>query len=115
MDFIDLFAGVGGFHHALSHPAFGGECVLAVEWDPSCRLVYERAFPDLEDARFESDVRSITRLPNGDDAPLAAVDQAVPDHDVLCAGVRVFAQVRERVSPLLREAPRAAPLAGCGR
>ena len=38
--FVDLFAGVGGFHAALG--ALGGECVYAVEKDPEAAAVYER-------------------------------------------------------------------------
>lgn len=70
--FVDLFAGIGGFHAAMK--AFGGECVYAVEIDKAAALVYEKnwghtAFGDItQDA---DDDRSIMN---------------VPEHDVLCAG-----------------------------
>lgn len=38
--FIDLFAGIGGFHAALK--AYGGECVYSVEIDPAAAAVYHR-------------------------------------------------------------------------
>lgn len=80
-DFVDLFAGVGGFHHALA--AEGGQCVLAVEFDPDCKRVYQRSFPGTP---FVEDIRSITLLPDGSERGLDEIDRLVPDHDVLCAG-----------------------------
>ena len=75
--FVDLFAGIGGFHLALEGfeglDGLGGRCVLASEIDPDAQKVYEANF-DL--------------LPEGDIRSLVA-DEAVhdiPDHDVLCAG-----------------------------
>ena len=40
MRFIDLFAGLGGFHMALSR--LGHSCVFACEIDNSLRELYER-------------------------------------------------------------------------
>jgi DNA (cytosine-5)-methyltransferase 1 len=83
--FIDLFAGVGGFHHALSASQFGGECVLACELDERCRDVYAATWPGMRDALVE-DIRSLTRLPDGSDRPVHELAKLVPDHEVLCAG-----------------------------
>ena len=80
-DFVDLFAGIGGFHHALA--AEGGRCVLAVERDADCQQVYRHAF---EGTRLDGDIRAITCDADGSDRPKAEVGQLVPDHDVLCAG-----------------------------
>lgn len=67
--FVDLFAGVGGFHAALS--ALGGECVYAVENDPAAAAVYERNWrmPALGD--IVADTTGVMK---------------VPAHDVLAAG-----------------------------
>ena len=37
--YIDLFAGIGGFHLALS--SLGAECVYANEWDTFAQNVYK--------------------------------------------------------------------------
>ncbi len=68
--FVDLFAGIGGFHAALG--ALGGECVYASEWDKDAARIYERNW---------------NLKPDGD-ITLAANDEVmeVPDHDVLVGG-----------------------------
>ena len=68
--FVDLFAGIGGFHAAMS--AFGGKCVYAVENDVKAASVYR--------ANWGID-------PLGDITEDASDDVLkVPPHDVLCAG-----------------------------
>lgn len=85
--FIDLFAGIGGFHHALH--SLGGKCVMACEMDPQCQQVYRSSFPELPTDRLLSNIRSITRediLDDNSTRSVAAIRKLVPDHDVLCAG-----------------------------
>lgn len=67
--FIDLFAGLGGFHRALS--SFGFECVFASEIDDELRELYKNNFPGSDKYTF-GDIRKYK-------------DQ-VPEHDILCAG-----------------------------
>lgn len=65
--FIDLFAGLGGFHLALER--LGGTCVYAAEWKENLRDLYERNFG----IRPEGDITLVN-------------PRLVPDHDVLAAG-----------------------------
>lgn len=68
-DFVDLFAGIGGFHAALG--ALGGRGVYASEIDTLAADVYERNW----------------RLrPEGDIIPATSNRMDVPGHDVLAAG-----------------------------
>jgi DNA (cytosine-5)-methyltransferase 1 len=67
MKFIDLFAGLGGFHLALSK--LGHECVFACELEKSLRSHYEKNF---------------SLYPEGD---ITKIDlRKIPKHDILCAG-----------------------------
>ena len=65
--FVDLFAGLGGFHVALAR--LGGECVFAAEWKAHLRELYES---------------NHGIKPAGDITQVHPKD--VPDHDVLTAG-----------------------------
>lgn len=65
--FIDLFAGIGGFHQAVKQ--LGGECVFASEIDKYAIETYKENYginPDI-------DIRDLKV-------------EDVPEHDVLCAG-----------------------------
>lgn len=65
--FIDLFAGLGGFHVALTR--LGGEGVFAAEWVSSLADLYEQNF---------------ALKPQGD---ISQIDPTtIPDHEVLAAG-----------------------------
>ena len=65
--FIDLFAGIGGFHYGLSQ--CGGECVMASE---------------INEVAAETYFKNYGLKPLGDICAISSAD--IPDFDVLCAG-----------------------------
>lgn len=70
--FIDLFAGLGGFHVALAE--LGGQGVFAAEWEPNLNSLYKKNFgisPWFDVSELNSD---------------AKIELEIPDHDVLTAG-----------------------------
>lgn len=69
MRFVDLFAGLGGFHRALA--GLGHECVFVSEIDTELRDLYRRNFPEAK------------RIIHGD---IRKCGHRVPKHDILCAG-----------------------------
>ena len=49
--FIDLFAGIGGFHTAMH--SIGGKCVFASEWDKYARISYEANYKEISPNLFK--------------------------------------------------------------
>lgn len=66
-NFIDLFAGIGGFRIAMEK--FGGQCVFSSEWDKNSQKTYQVNFND---------------FPEGDITKIS--EKQIPQHNVLCAG-----------------------------
>ena len=52
--FIDLFAGIGGFHTAMH--SIGGKCVFASEWDKNARISYEANYAQISPQLFRKDI-----------------------------------------------------------
>jgi len=67
LKYIDLFAGIGGFHQAMD--SVGASCVFASEWDKDCQYTYEKNYGI---------------KPHGDITQIDEKD--IPTHDILCAG-----------------------------
>ena len=66
-EFIDLFAGIGGFRIALE--PLGGKCVFSSDWDKYAQETYKAYFGE---------------TPRGDITKIN--EDEIPQHDVLCAG-----------------------------
>ena len=87
--FIDLFAGIGGFHLALHK--LGLECVFASEIDKYARQTYEANFAKISPKLFKN------KLFNEDILDLNY--KVIPDFDILCAGFpcQPFSQIGKKL------------------
>lgn len=76
LTFIDLFAGIGGFHIAMHQN--GVECVFASEWDKFARQTYESNFRRISPSLFRKGnfVGDINKVPLS----------VIPNFDILCGG-----------------------------
>lgn len=76
--FIDLFAGIGGFHQAMH--SVGMKCVFASEWDKNARISYEANYKDIAPNLFENNYKyfneDITKQNPSE----------IPSFDVCCGG-----------------------------
>lgn len=75
-EFIDLFAGIGGFRIPLQE--LGGKCVFSSEWDRHSKQTY---FENYGEVPF-GDIRNFT----GEKISDAEIRDKIPDHDILAAG-----------------------------
>lgn len=66
--FVDLFAGIGGFHQAMRY--LNGKCVMASEIDEDCQKTYSENFPK---TNLFGDITEINPM-------------EIPSYTVLCAG-----------------------------
>jgi DNA (cytosine-5)-methyltransferase 1 len=86
LKFIDLFAGLGGFHLALSQLGerigLNFECVFASELREDLRKLYTKNFPDVE---IQGDITKVD-------------PENIPAHDIICAGFpcQPFSQAGKR-------------------
>jgi len=74
--FIDLFAGIGGFHIAFHNS--GANCVFASEWDEPARQTYQENFKKISADIFNNGnfAGDITKVKLKD----------IPDFDIICGG-----------------------------
>ena len=81
LQIVDLFAGLGGFHHALDklgkEMGFNVQCIFVSELQEDLRHLYEKNY-HFDYNRINSD---ITKLKTDD-----IIRESVPRHDILCGG-----------------------------
>ena len=80
--FVDLFAGIGGFHTAMH--TVGCKCVFASELDKNARISYEANYSLLEPKLFAKDSNGKYLFFNEDIKDV--IPENVPDFDICCGG-----------------------------
>jgi len=93
--FIDLFAGIGGFHLALHE--LGGKCVFVNDFDKHARKTYEYNFKKKNPKLFKNKFReeyfwksikdlTLTNTNTSESVWVNNIRNVIPEFDVLCAG-----------------------------
>lgn len=82
LTFIDLFAGIGGFHTAMH--SVGANCVFASEWDKYARISYEENYKKINPELFKKDKQDNYLYFNGDITK--AKPEKIPNFDICCGG-----------------------------
>lgn len=81
--FIDLFAGIGGFHQAFHN--VGAKCVFASEWNEPARKTYIANYKNISPEIFNEGLFSSgLKLFEGDITKVK--EKNIPKFDILCAG-----------------------------
>lgn len=78
--FIDLFAGIGGFHLAFHN--LGAKCVFVSEWDKAARETYKKNFEKIEPELFAPE--TINQTFTGDITTV--LPKSIPDFDIITGG-----------------------------
>ena len=78
--FIDLFAGIGGFHLAFHN--LGAKCVFVSEWDKPARETYKKNFEKIEPELFAPE--TIDQTFTGDITTV--LPKSIPDFDIITGG-----------------------------
>ncbi len=78
--FIDLFAGIGGFHLAFHN--LGAKCVFVSEWDKAARETYKKNFEKIQPELFTPE--TIDQTFTGDIT--AVLPKSIPDFDIITGG-----------------------------
>lgn len=78
--FIDLFAGIGGFHLAFHN--LGAKCVFVSEWDKPARETYKKNFEKIEPELFVPE--TIDQTFTGDITTV--LPRSIPDFDIITGG-----------------------------
>ena len=79
--FVDLFAGIGGFHAALKN--FGGKAVFVSEIDSEAKIVYESNWIENNELIISGDIKPLTEGENASHSQNQVIRKVLTKLEVL--------------------------------